>query len=1504
MNTEDRTYDHIGEFHQGIAIVEKGGKYGAIMVGGKEIISPIYDELSVFDNGLATVRFNDEERTINMLGQILVKKEGDEIFLPEEYDWGYDFTNDFCVVFKKGHGYGMISYPNESILEPIYSSFLRLENGSIVFYTPLNKSRLVYTDGEVFFIRQSVSDVCYVISDKPYSGHVGVTNNLGHIVIPIEYSRIDIINNAYIVADTENKTKLFNIRGELLRDSNTKVKYFPISDAIGFEHLGERFHIDENGELFLISGLKRIHVTEKYLNYRHEHFYETREIVKAQNEDKLWGISDFNGNILVPLKYNYITPLGLQKDLFIAALSEIVGETEYLKFGIIDINDKCLLPFKYGCLISVSNDYIAYSLDFKRWKENDNVYGFGVPQKGGVSTSHWGIIDSNLNEICSPQYNILEKIQNKDLFLVYKNGGYGIVNNVGDEIVPTKYKDISYSANGTYGLIIMATMKDCFFPIHLDENGYIIVSISVNEKMLVPSSLFDWCGDFDKGKNYAKVLKNGCWGKIDKHCKLVSLLDDKLVEVPSKYEFAQDFHNGYVSVMINNKWGIADINFDMVIPCIYEAIETLGFDTFKYTEKGKLGIVDCNGHTIVTADYDNITLVTQDLFKVSKGENKVGIIDKKGNIIVPMDYCNIDSVNIGNDIFWIIKQKEVRYNYRFYGDDLRIDKTGIYWDGKIIIPLLYIDIIFEDEYFVCTAFTHRSNNDIVKVVIKYTPNGEIVLKYCNGDIFVSNDYEMALDASLGLFRVMKNGKWGLISIANDIVLEPQFDYISKFKHSFAIVGQAENTKDAPVEYFLDNKDYYSNMKYGLVDTSGEIVLPIEYSYIKRLDNDYFLVQNKLLSPSLNVVVELNYGIWDLDNRFFIVKGESSYSRAMYNLIDFFGNEVVKGFEKIEVIGDNLLKATFFRSDLDGASYIGILNNQGKVLYESHNCDDISYIGNGLLRVKSFKYTSDSAGFYVYNLANLQGKELFNRYYKNIEIQENGDIFVEAAGRKSWDTTWGMANAKGELIIAPKYEDELIFKDGFSEIRVKGCNEKRQINKKGNVAVLDSKGGTILIPKDYYWASNFVKGCSLVRSKDGDNIGVINKNGRIIIEAKYDEISIFSNNTIQVRDSNLYGICNLKGECIFPTIFTSIKYLGNNRLRVAWNISFAASWERGSYSPGEAKYVSANSFDENYRSALCDSNGNVLNGKEIVWIGKCNGKYAISYGKIEKCNSKYVSYFSAELSQAGIVDIDGNTIVSPEYDKIRLYDHSYALLEKSSKFGIVDLAQKRITTFNDININHAWDVDAHGRFIYTDNGTREFDEDEGYESWTGDVGVLGMEGIVVPTGKYQRITLLENGLIEVFNDGLFGLLDLNGKELLPVKYSYISSFRGNYAAICLNGHNEERGGGDHYKYSVHVGGKWGIIGCNGDFFKECVSDERLELPKFEDEKEDSIEPSVCELPHILLSDKTQPIEVEFYSGDSYDYYDDGCSKYGGYNGYDDDTIDSAFEGDPELTWNID
>ena len=40
------------------------------------------------------------------------------------------------------------------------------------------------------------------------------------------------------------------------------------------------------------------------------------------------------------------------------------------------------------------------------------------------------------------------------------------------------------------------------------------------------------------------------------------------------------------------------------------------------------------------------------------------------------------------------------------------------------------------------------------------------------------------------------------------------------------------------------------------------------------------------------------------------------------------------------------------------------------------------------------------------------------------------------------------------------------------------------------------------------------------------------------------------------------------------------------------------------------------------------------------------------------------------------------------------------------------------------------------------------------------------------------------------------------------------------------------------------------------------------------------------------------EIEYTSGESA-----SSGKYGAYNGYDDDTIDSAFEGMPEATWNV-
>lgn len=59
--------------------------------------------------------------------------------------------------------------------------------------------------------------------------------------------------------------------------------------------------------------------------------------------------------------------------------------------------------------------------------------------------------------------------------------------------------------------------------------------------------------------------------------------------------------------------------------------------------------------------------------------------------------------------------------------------------------------------------------------------------------------------------------------------------------------------------------------------------------------------------------------------------------------------------------------------------------------------------------------------------------------------------------------------------------------------------------------------------------------------------------------------------------------------------------------------------------------------------------------------------------------------------------------------------------------------------------------------------------------------------------------------------------------------------------------------------------------------------------------------------IKIVDEFEEFVVEDSEPDDIDEdgnYRSSYSQYGGYNGYDDDTINSAFEGDPEATWNID
>lgn len=506
----------------------------------------------------------------------------------------------------------------------------------------------------------------------------------------------------------------------------------------------------------------------------------------------------------------------------------------------------------------------------------------------------------------------------------------------------------------------------------------------------------------------------------------------------------------------------------------------------------------------------------------------------------------------------------------------------------------------------------------------------------------------------------------------------------------------------------------------------------------------------------------------------------------------------------------------------------------------------------------------------------------------IKLLEDGNFSLRG------DKGWGFSDRMGNLIAPPRYKNELEFDNGFADISIVGKDETLKINLSGNIQVENDKE-PILLPNIYYWGTNFKYGVSIVRSIARDYIGVVNFHGEEIIPTIHKSIKLLSDRTILCREDDCYGLYNTNGKCILPVIFSEINYVAKNRIRVVWNLRIAKNWDKDKYEKGDSAYKfqgSGKEFEVNQRAALCDSCGTILNDKQYLFVSKFTGKYAKVYNEIKVENYKTI------LSQTGIIDLDGNTLISPEYDRIFLYEHSFAKLRKGKIYGIVNLPSKKITMFESLQIKRMWDLDEYGRCLYSTDWAYDKEDEE----WKGTKGVLSFDGVIVHPKKYDRIILLENGLIKVYKDNLIGLLDKCGKELLPLKYSYLSDFKGRYASICLGGTKNE-----NYPYNI-IGGKWGMIDDEGNIVNKCVNNEEQVIPSTDYKPivaEDATE--YCK-PTVLLSDYIPEEKTSYYDDYYYDNsdddYDNGYSKYGGYNGYDDQTIDDAFEGDPNLTWNID
>ena len=480
-----------------------------------------------------------------------------------------------------------------------------------------------------------------------------------------------------------------------------------------------------------------------------------------------------------------------------------------------------------------------------------------------------------------------------------------------------------------------------------------------------------------------------------------------------------------------------------------------------------------------------------------------------------------------------------------------------------------------------------------------------------------------------------------------------------------------------------------NQKYGVIDRNGNIVIEAEYGavqipnpskaifvcvkeYNQNTKEYETVVYNEkkevLLSNYKNVQA---ISIYTNVNSTPYEKSVLTYKEnGKYGLINLEGKQITKPvYDEISSI--NYKEGTFLvkQNELEG-----IINMKGKVIikceYESVTSDNY-YSENGNKKQAGFIVSKKTEDGYRYGYANYRGtiilnpiytqlervteianekgvyfiafkngqagllknnKEILNYEYEDIQYNVLGSIFVTKRNGK-----YGAVNQEGTTVLYPEYDnvytggmylnalkDKDIFIFDLNKTKTENANYYITIDKNNKYKVVDSKDN-IIIDKDYTYIE-YLPGDYFIVERDSKS-GIIDSNGKSVIELKYDSISrINETDILQMETNKNIALYNLNMKEIVSMDNAIVKEVKDEKAYILL------------YSDTDFKYL--------------DKKGNILTSQNLF---ENNSLFA------KNINGKW-----------GFVDKDGNLKVQNDYELVTDFNkYGFAGIKKDGKWGSIN-----------------------------------------------------------------------------------------------------------------------------------------------------------------------------------------------------------------------------------------
>lgn len=506
-------------------------------------------------------------------------------------------------------------------------------------------------------------------------------------------------------------------------------------------------------------------------------------------------------------------------------------------------------------------------------------------------------------------------------------------------------------------------------------------------------------------------------------------------------------------------------------------------------------------------------------------------------------------------------------------------------------------------------------------------------------------YKIEEISEYNYFILEQNGKYGVIDKSGNIVIDADYEAVqipNPSKDIFICIKEYnQDTKEYATVVYNGKKEeilsnynnvqavaiftninstpyersvltYKENEKYGLIDLQGkEITKPIydEISSINYKEGTFLVKQNEqegIINMKGKTIIKCEYESVTSDNYYnedqnnekagFIVskKTDDGYR---YGYINYRGSKIVKPIftqlERVTEISDD--KNIYFIAFKDGQA--GLLKNNKEIV--NYEYEDIQY------NVLSDVFIIQRNGKYGANTR--EGKTILYPEYSSVYT---GGIYINAV--------------KDNVIEVFDLQGNKIETDINSKIKTENSNYYITIDKNNIYKVVDANEN-VIINNDYNYME-YLPGDYFIVARDSKN-GVVDINGKSVIELKYDSISrINETNILQAETNKSIELYNLNMKKITTMSNATIKEVKDDKEYILL------------FSENDFKYL--------------DKDGNILKAQELF---KENNLFA------KNVNGKW-----------GFVDKNGNLKVQNKYEVVTDFNkYGFAGIKKDGKWGVID-----------------------------------------------------------------------------------------------------------------------------------------------------------------------------------------------------------------------------------------